>query len=53
MHYILYGFPHDSIKNPEVYKRMEDGIYEIGSRKKVTEEAKYNAALKAFRDYVY
>lgn len=51
LHYILYGFPHSSIKNPEVYKRTEDGIYEVGVKKNVTDAEKRNAAIKVFDEY--
>ena len=51
LHYILYGFPHSSIRNQKVYKRTEDGIYDVGVKKHVTSEEKRKAAIKIFDEY--
>jgi len=51
LHYILYGFPHASIKEADVFKRTEEGIYEVGVKKKVNRTERKLAFDKIFKKY--
>lgn len=51
LNYILYGFPHNSIKNTEIYKRTAQGIYDVGVKKLVNEVQKKKASIQVYDDY--
>lgn len=50
-HYILYGFPHNTIKNHEVYLLSISGIYKVGLKKEHTIEEHSFAVNKVFEKY--
>lgn len=50
-HYILYGFPHNTIKNHEVYLLSISGIYNVGLKKEHTIKEHNFAVNKVFEKY--
>lgn len=46
VHYILYSFPHSSIKNKDLYKKSIQGIFEVG----IKDPAKRMGTRKEYKD---
>lgn len=50
IHYILYGFPHSSIRNKDAYDESIKGIFEVGIRnptKRIANEIEYENAMNS------
>lgn len=56
VHYILFEYPHSSVKDGEVYEEALKGIFEVGIKnpaKRVGRKADYENALKKIFDRYY
>lgn len=56
LHYILYGFPHSTIRDKNAYGKSVDGIFEVGIKnasKRTGSEKMYSEALSSIFDKFY